>query len=72
MAWGGAPAPPWATAAAAAGPGGRGEGIDWGGLIRILYKAPEVFKTTQSPDSLHKAPTDYTKLLTDYTRHSIY
>ena len=40
---GGPPASPWATAAAAVGPGGeggRGDRLGWG-HTRVLYKAPE-------------------------------
>ena len=36
------------------------------GYIRIPYKAP---KTIQSPEVLHKAPTDNTKPPKDYTKH---
>ena len=52
---GGAPAPPWA-AAAAVGPGGEGEDRLGCGHIRILYEAPENFT---SPNRLYKAIRPY-------------
>ena len=70
---GGPPAPPWATAAVAVGPGVEGGDILGWGHIRILYKAPTGYtklqkdytkhqQTIQSPDRLYKAPNYYTKI----------
>ena len=59
---GGPPAPPWATPPPPWGPRG---GIDWGGHIRILYKAPkdttEPRNTIQRHKVFDKAPKHYTK-----------
>ena len=54
-AWG-PPAPNWATATAAVGPGG---GIDWGG--DTFKKSTKPRQTMQSPGRQYKAPTDSAK-----------
>ena len=56
---GGPPALPSATAAAASGPGVGGDGEDWGGDTLGYYTKSR--ETIQSPDRLHKAPTDNTR-----------
>ena len=43
-------------------------GIDWGGDISEDYTRPR--QTIQSPDRLHEAPTDYTKLRKEYAKPS--
>ena len=56
--WEGAPAPPWATAAAVGPREGGGDRLEWGHPKR-LYKAPTDY--TKPQKILEEAPTDYTK-----------
>ena len=56
---GGPPAPPWATATAAVGPGGKAGEIDWNEDTAGYYTKP--WKIMQSPRNLYKDMKFYTK-----------